>query len=1289
MNKKKLIIIFAIVLVAGLAFSVIASNVNGQAVKPVEHVLDTAIEKENDLSSHTYINVKPGEGTLKQAVEEAKDGDTLILESGCYKGDVTIDKNLSIEGVGVPATEVMGSLKITANKVSLKNFATSNAEVSEFVYGKDVDSMKFFDIESKSDVTFENVRIWQIARPDANDPVLAKMVYVGNKADGSKLTFKNCIVDSLYDTITIESSNTTLNIEGSSKSEALAMKDGAGHNSNITTVASRAPIVLKDGKNNTVNIKNCYIQGRSMFDYNGKVIQILDQENLNVNISGSIVKGAVSSSNKEKVGPTSVFYLDEKSSNVTINLKDDSKVEDAKANSNISAAVFDFGEGDATSRKNKVVLEKGTTISPVSEEEKYRTYDEYVLAGITDEHGVTTIEAQKKNSTIKDELEKIEDGIEVDGWYTDSKLKSNFVKTTPLRESLTVYPKCPKYVEVQIGDDTFDVKDNVKVSELSDKAKAEIEKLKTVDGKEFSRLVDQDGNTVTDDTEISNITKISARYFVKVNISGIDYKLEEKQKLDNLGEDAKKALEALKNAEDKTFAKFLDQDGNIVHKETVITKNITITPRYSVEVKIGNEKFELVEGRKLSSITTNKVNEALEKLRESVIDRDFIKYVDEHGNEVTLDTHISENIEVTAVFGDTLILNDKTFEITKLSNTEYTGKEIKPEITVKYNDGKVLEENKDYTVKYENNLNAGNAKVALEGKGSYKGSVERSFEILPKGIGKLSVSDIGRVTYTGEEIKPEVVIKDGEKVLTASDYKVVYESNVNVGMGRIIVNGTGNYQGTFTKYFDIVAKNASTLTIENMADLQYTGAELTPKVVVKDNGKVLDSSNYTYRYINNVNVGKGIVQVTGKRNYAGTVEKTFNIVSKPISSGITIKSIPEETYTGQEIKPKVQILKGTKKLEENVDYTLSYGKNIDVGTAVVYVTGKGNYNNQVTVNFKILPKSISNAKIDEIASAVYTGNAITPSVRVNDAKEVLSSGEDYKVTYTNNINAGTATVTVKGLNNYTGTSNKTFKITPRNVNNVSVQNIDAKTYNGSSIAPKVNVTDNGKSLSNNQDYSLSYKDNDEVGRATVTIKGKGNYQGSYDRYFYIVPGKVSNLKVTKTTNNSVSLTWNRMDGVDGYEIYKLNSRGTYEYVTSTTSTSYTQSKLAEGTSYKYEVRGYEKISGVKCYGDFSNVVTGTTLVSAPATPKISKVTTKSKKATVKWGKVSGASGYELYMATSKNGKYSKIKSGNVTSYTKSKLTKKKTYYFKVRAYKKVNGKTVYSGYSSIKSIKVK
>ena len=98
------------------------------------------------------------------------------------------------------------------------------------------------------------------------------------------------------------------------------------------------------------------------------------------------------------------------------------------------------------------------------------------------------------------------------------------------------------------------------------------------------------------------------------------------------------------------------------------------------------------------------------------------------------------------------------------------------------------------------------------------------------------------------------------------------------------------------------------------------------------------------------------------------------------------------------------------------------------------------------------------------------------------------------------------------------------------------------------------------------------------------------------------------------------------------------------------------------------------------------------LTTKTTTPKISKVTAGKKKATVKWSKVTGATGYEIYMSTKKSSGYKKVGTNtknNKISYTKTKLKRKKKYYFKVRTYRIVNGKKVYSSYSNVKYVKVK
>ena len=182
------------------------------------------------------------------------------------------------------------------------------------------------------------------------------------------------------------------------------------------------------------------------------------------------------------------------------------------------------------------------------------------------------------------------------------------------------------------------------------------------------------------------------------------------------------------------------------------------------------------------------------------------------------------------------------------------------------------------------------------------------------------------------------------------------------------------------------------------------------------------------------------------------------------------------------------------------------------------------------------------------------------------------------------------------------------------------------------------------------------------------------------------------VKVSSNSYNSNKLSWNKVTGSSGYEVLRATSKtGTYKSVktiTSGSTVSYTDTKLATGKTYYYKVRAYRTVDKKRVYSSYSSIVSAKPVLKTPSV----KLTSGSKKATIKWEKISGASGYEVYRATSKSGKYSKIKTitkNSTVSYVNSSLTKNKTYYYKVRAYRTVNGKKIYSSYSVAKSVKVK
>ena len=261
--------------------------------------------------------------------------------------------------------------------------------------------------------------------------------------------------------------------------------------------------------------------------------------------------------------------------------------------------------------------------------------------------------------------------------------------------------------------------------------------------------------------------------------------------------------------------------------------------------------------------------------------------------------------------------------------------------------------------------------------------------------------------------------------------------------------------------------------------------------------------------------------IKGIGNYGGSVTKTFSITPADLS-GAEISGLRDAEYTGSEIRQIPVVKLGEVTLTERTDYMVSYSDDlVNIGQVTVTVTGIGNYTGMAKGSYKITPVDITQTgSISEIADQTYTGNAITPRVRVTLGETVLTEGTDYKVSYENNVNAGTGTVTVTGTGNYTGTVKKSFTISPAVITDDMVTLGASPSYTGSGVMADVTVTWNGTTLTENTDYTCAYSDNVNIGEntATVTITGSGNFNGSVTKSFSITPADLSAAVISGLNN---------------------------------------------------------------------------------------------------------------------------------------------------------------------------
>ncbi len=427
---------------------------------------------------------------------------------------------------------------------------------------------------------------------------------------------------------------------------------------------------------------------------------------------------------------------------------------------------------------------------------------------------------------------------------------------------------------------------------------------------------------------------------------------------------------------------------------------------------------------------------------------------------------------------------------------------------------------------------------------------------VPEGLWIAGIDSEG-YTYTGKAIKPEVRVYDHTTLLEEKkDYTISYSRNVNANDAgdvkkapTITVKGKGNYSGKETAVFKI---NSRDISIEENNILVYDISAAynkklqKPVPVVYDNGKKLkNKTHYTVEYVglsSDTNAFKEVGQykicILGKGNYTGTREIDFFITDSILISKASVSKISNQIYDdGNEVKPTVTVKYKGKTLEENTDYTVFYENNRNVGKATAVIQGINEFTGEKRVNFNITAVSIKKVEMHGYFSKdiVYTGKQITlQDIVSRDTQnifyangEYLTEGKDYTVRYEKNINIGTASVIFTGINGYSGTVKKTFKILPYDIWSdsklkISVLLEPVVSYEKGGAKPDITIMFGNRVLKEKVDYTLTCKNNNLVddddiyeGKIPeVTIRGKGNFKGQFTKQYSIVRKDISALEMT-------------------------------------------------------------------------------------------------------------------------------------------------------------------------------
>ncbi len=244
-------------------------------------------------------------------------------------------------------------------------------------------------------------------------------------------------------------------------------------------------------------------------------------------------------------------------------------------------------------------------------------------------------------------------------------------------------------------------------------------------------------------------------------------------------------------------------------------------------------------------------------------------------------------------------------------------------------------------------------------------------------------------------------------------------------------------------------------------------------------------------------------------------------------------------------------------------------------------------------------------------------------------------------------------------------------------------------FNGKQCRPVVTVKDSNKILQLKIDYTYTYNNNNTIGTAYIKIIGKGDYSGTIIKNYQILPGNVYGIKASATSANSIKLTWDKVQGVDGYVVYLYNKTlKKWQQYAKTKDGNNIQliNKLNPGEIYAFTVRAYKSVNDKEFLSpSFTNFKTATN----PSTVSFRVSSGSKEKVNIKWNKVMGATSYRIYYKPTSDSKWQRklIVNSKTTSCTLAGI-KSGNGYFTVRAYKTYDGITRGGNFTS-KICKVK
>ena len=395
------------------------------------------------------------------------------------------------------------------------------------------------------------------------------------------------------------------------------------------------------------------------------------------------------------------------------------------------------------------------------------------------------------------------------------------------------------------------------------------------------------------------------------------------------------------------------------------------------------------------------------------------------------------------------------------------------------------------------------------------------------------------------------------------------------------------------------------VTVVNIPDQIFADCPCEPEVTVLfDDASLVEDADYTVSYFENDRPGAAFARVTFFGAYYGYIDVPFDIVSdEPVQT--VVQPIPDQFYTGAEIEPDPVVTRGETVLLRGWDYTVSYNSNVNAGTAEALITLFGGEGEQtLCVPFQILPRSASELTANEISTPNYTGKQVCPEILFSFFDVPLEEGFDYELTFSDNIEPGTATATAVFFGNFTGERTVSFSVAfgaqteftaEAESNNVSLSWLapfGATSYRLYRYDPETKAY---VQLCHTKATSFEDRNLQQLTdyRYKLVCYAKGEMQtlrSPAHKATASVGLKTPNLAL-KTLNKKVKLAWTKNELADGYLVYRYDaSTGKQKKIakiTDVSERSFIDRGVKNGVHYEYFVRSYKKISGKNVFSSFT------------------------------------------------------------------------------------------------------